>query len=92
MSTDFRRLSDWYGFTDLQTRLPLLEKRFKEARALRLSFKRDVAAYKARKERVPQHLEDSYNGASWAWQRAYAAYTQARKVYRELCEQYPEWN
>lgn len=89
---DFRRLSDWYGFKDVSARLPKLETCFLEARSRRRELKVEMEWYERRKQTVPQHLEDAYNEASWAWQRAYGAFKLARRLYKSLLEQYPEWS
>lgn len=89
---DFRRLRDWYGLKDIASRLPALEERLKTAQWTRATLKRQVAYHTARKQRVPRHLEDEYNAASWAWQDAYGALTLARQEYHRLLTQHPEWN
>lgn len=88
---EFRRRRDWYGLRDVADRLPLLKAQFAAARQQRARLKREITRYLARKERVPQHLEDEYTAAAWEWQHAYGAYTLARKTYAELVAQHPQW-
>ncbi len=53
-TSDFRRLSDWYGFCDLQKRLPTLEQQFSEKRSARAKLKARIERCRASGERMPQ--------------------------------------
>lgn len=89
---EFRRLRDGYGLKSITERLPQLEEKLKAARRNRRQLQRQIDGYKARKERVPAHVEDDRKAAAWAWQRAYSEYTMAIETQARLLKQHPEWN